>query len=107
MIVHRLTVVGQDDMVAPLSNLINAPHRFFPLTRLVRTTVTFSLFPTTSLFASARVTHETQEPVMGFVGRLEKHPHVRAKQGKEARKVSKGRMAVTDGAKIPTLPKLA
>ena len=38
---------------------------------------------------SARVPHKVQEPVMGFIGRLEKHPRVRAKQGKEARKVFK------------------
>ena len=71
-----------------LCNLINAPHRFFPLTRrLLRITVTFSLFPTTSLFVSARVRHETQKPVMGFIGRLGKR--VGAKQAKEVRQVFK------------------
>ena len=71
-----------------LCNLINAPHRFFPITRrLLRTTVTFSLFPTTSLFVSARLTHETQKPVMGFIGRLGKR--VRSKQAKEVRQVFK------------------
>ena len=52
-----------------------------------RPTATFSLFPTTSLFVSARVTHETQKPVMGFIGKLGRR--VRAKQAKEVRQVFK------------------
>ena len=51
-------------------------------------TTTFSLFPTTSPFVSARVRHEAQEPVMGFIGRLGK-PRVRPKQANELRQLVK------------------
>ena len=51
---------------------------------------TFSLFPTTSPFVSARVTQKApQESVMGFIGRLGKQPRVRPKQAKELRQVFK------------------
>ena len=51
-------------------------------------TTTFSLFPTTSPFVSARVRHAAQESVMGFIGRLGK-PRVRPKQANELRQLVK------------------
>ena len=85
MIVHRLTVVGQDDLVAAAqSNKCPSPL-FTPHSS---PTTTFSLFPTTSPSVSARVRHKAQETVMGFIGRLGK-PRVRPKQANELRQLVK------------------
>ena len=49
---------------------------------------TFSLFPTTSPFVSARVTHKAQESLMGFIRRLGKS-QVLPKPANELRQVFK------------------